>query len=325
MARPQMRGPGGRRGMMGGKHSKNPKKTLGRLMKYIQKGYGVQFVVVLICILLSAVANVAGSMFTQTVIDDYITPLLTMANPDFSGPPGANLHALMSMAVIYLIGIATTFIYNWLMVSISQGVLKKVRDEMFAHMQKLPIRYFDTHTHGDLMSHFTNDTDTLQQMLSQSVPQMFSSAMTIISVFIGMLVTNVWLTLFVLLGVCVMLKVVKKLGGQSAKYFLEQQKSLGRVNGYIEEMINGQKVIKVFCHEEKCKEQFDELNHELRENAASANTFANILMPIMMNIGNLLQLAADIAVILDVDVDLLDHIFRKFRTVRIQLCQCFIA
>ncbi len=276
-----MRGPGGRRGMMGGKRSKNPKKTLGRLMKYIQKGYGVQFVVVLICILLSAVANVAGSMFLKSLIDDYISPLLLQASPVFTGL----LHALMSMAVIYLIGIATTFVYNWLMVGISQGVLKKVRDEMFAHMQKLPIRYFDTHTHGDLMSHFTNDTDTLQQMLSQSVPQMFSSAMTIISVFIGMLVTNVWLTLFVLLGVCVMLKVVKKLGGQSAKYFLEQQKSLGRVNGYIEEMINGQKVIKVFCHEEKCKEQFDELNDELRENAASANTFANILMPIMMNIG----------------------------------------
>ena len=269
MARPQMRGPGGRRGRMGGKRSKNPKKTLGRLMKYIQKGYGVQFVVVLICILLSAVANVAGSMFLKSLIDDYISPLLLQASPVFTGL----LHALMSMAVIYLIGIATTFIYNWLMVSISQGVLKKVRDEMFAHMQKLPIRYFDTHTHGDLMSHFTNDTDTLQQMLSQSVPQMFSSAMTIISVFIGMLVTNVWLTLFVLLGVCVMLKVVKKLGGQSAKYFLEQQKSLGRVNGYIEEMINGQKVIKVFCHEEKCKEQFDELNDELRENAASANTY----------------------------------------------------
>ena len=218
-----MRGPGGRRGMRGGKRSKNPKKTLGRLMKYIQRGYSVQFVVVLICILLSAVANVAGSMFLKSLIDDYISPLLLQASPVFTGL----LHALMSMAVIYLIGIATTFIYNWLMVSISQGVLKKVRDEMFAHMQKLPIRYFDTHTHGDLMSHFTNDTDTLQQMLSQSVPQMFSSAMTIISVFIGMLVTNVWLTLFVLLGVCVMLKVVKKLGGQSAKYFLEQQKSLG--------------------------------------------------------------------------------------------------
>ena len=152
-------------------------------------------------------------MFLKSLIDDYISPLLLQASPVFTGL----LHALMSMAVIYLIGIATTFIYNWLMVGISQGVLKKVRDEMFAHMQKLPIRYFDTHTHGDLMSHFTNDTDTLQQMLSQSVPQMFSSAMTIISVFIGMLVTNVWLTLFVLLGVCVMLKVVKKLGGQSAQ------------------------------------------------------------------------------------------------------------
>ena len=178
-------------------------------------------------------------MFLKSLIDDYISPLLLQASPVFTGL----LHALMSMAVICLIGIATTFIWL-LMVSISQGVLKKVRDEMFAHMQKLPIRYFDTHTHGDLMSHFTNDTDTLQQMLSQSVPQMFSSAMTIISVFIGMLVTNVWLTLFVLLGVCVMLKVVKKLGGQSAKYFLDTAESLGRVNGYIEEMINGQKVIR---------------------------------------------------------------------------------
>ena len=283
MARPQMRGPGGRRGMMGGKRSKNPKKTLGRLMKYIQKGYGVQFVVVLICILLSAVANVAGSMFLKSLIDDYISPLLLQASPVFTGL----LHALMSMAVIYLIGIATTFIYNWLMVGISQGVLKKVRDEMFAHMQKLPIRYFDTHTHGDLMSHFTNDTDTLQQMLSQSVPQMFSSAMTIISVFIGMLVTNVWLTLFVLLGVCVMLKVVKKLGGQSAKYFLEQQKSLGRVNGYIEEMMDGQKVVKVFCHEKQNFAGFKQLNDSLRESAYNANRISNTIMPLTMAMGNL--------------------------------------
>ena len=274
----------GRRGMTGGKRSKNPRKTLKRLMQYIGKGYGIQFGVVLVCILLSAVANVAGSMFLKSLIDDYISPLLLQASPVFTGL----LHALMSMAVIYLIGIATTFLYNWLMVGISQGVIKRVRDEMFAHMQKLPIRYFDTHTHGNLMSHFTNDTDTLQQMLSQSVPQMFSSAMTILSVFIGMLVTNIWLTLFVLLGVFVMLKVVKKLGGQSAKFFLEQQKLLGKVNGYIEEMINGQKVIKVFCHEDKCREQFDVLNDELRENAANANIFANILMPIMMNIGNLL-------------------------------------
>ena len=225
-------------------------------------------------------------MFLKSLIDDYIAPLLLQAHSGVHRP--AACHPDECGGDLSHQALLTTFLYNWLMVGISQGVLKKVRDEMFAHMQKLPIRYFDTHTHGDLMSHFTNDTDTLQQMLSQSVPQMFSSAMTIISVFIGMLVTNVWLTLFVLLGVCVMLKVVKKLGGQSAKYFLEQQKSLGRVNGYIEEMINGQKVIKVFCHEEKCKEQFDELNDELRENAASANTFANILMPIMMNIGNLL-------------------------------------
>ena len=230
-----MRGPGGRR-PMGGKRSKNPKKTLNRLMKYIGKGYGIQFGVVLICIALSAVANVAGSMFLKSLIDDYVAPLLLQASPVFT----QLIHALMGMAVIYFIGIGTTFLYNWLMVGISQGVLKRVRDDMFEHMQTLPIRYFDTHTHGDLMSHFTNDTDTLQQMLSQSVPQMFSSAMTIISVFIGMLVTNVWLTLFVLLGIAVMLVVVRSIGGRSARFFLAQQTSLGKVNGYIEEMINGQ-------------------------------------------------------------------------------------
>ena len=278
-----MRGPGGRR-PMGGKRSKNPKKTLNRLMKYIGKDYGIQFGVVLICIALSAVANVAGSMFLKSLIDDYVAPLLLQASPVFT----QLIHALMGMAVIYFIGIGTTFLYNWLMVGISQGVLKRVRDDMFEHMQTLPIRYFDTHTHGDLMSHFTNDTDTLQQMLSQSVPQMFSSAMTIISVFIGMLVTNVWLTLFVLLGIAVMLVVVRSIGGRSARFFLAQQTSLGKVNGYIEEMINGQKVIKVFCHEDKCREQFDTLNDELRQAACNANTFANILMPIMGNIGNIL-------------------------------------
>ena len=185
-----MRGPGGRRGMRGGKRSKNPKKTLGRLMKYIQKGYGVQFVVVLICILLSAVANVAGSMFLKSLIDDYISPLLLQAAPVFTGL----LHALISMAVIYLIGIATTFVYNWLMVSISQGVLKKVRDEMFAHMQKLPIRHFDTHTHGDLMSRYTNDIDTLRQMISQAIPQCISSVVTLVTVFATMLLTSPILT-----------------------------------------------------------------------------------------------------------------------------------
>ena len=284
MARPAMGGPGRRGQMAGGKRSKNPKKTLGRLLHYIRDGYAVQFGVVLVCILISAVVNVAGSMFLRVLIDDYIAPLLLEAAPVFTGL----IHAILLMGLIYLTGIVSTFLYNWLMVAISQGILKKVRDEMFGRMQTLPIRYFDTHTHGDLMSHFTNDTDTLQQMLSQSVPQMFSSIMTIIAVFIAMLATNVWLPLFVLAGVAVMLVVVKRIGGQSAKYFLEQQTSLGKVNGYIEEMINGQKVVKVFCHEDKCKEQFDALNDELRENAKNANTFANILMPIMMNIGNLL-------------------------------------
>ena len=291
MAGPGMRGPmggpggPGRHGQMGGgKRSKNPRKTLARLLRYFKGGYAVQFTVVLVCILFSAIANAAGSMFLRVLIDDYIAPLLLQASPVFTGL----IHAISLMALVYLVGIISTFLYNRIMVSISQGILKQVRDEMFERMQKLPIRYFDTHTHGDLMSHFTNDTDTLQQMLSQSVPQMFSSLMTIIAVFIAMLVTNVWLTLFVLLGILVMLVVVKRIGGQSARFFLEQQTALGKVNGYIEEMIGGQKVVKVFCHEEKCKEQFDVLNDALRESAKNANTFANILMPIMANIGNLL-------------------------------------
>ena len=288
MPGPGMRGPAGGPGrhgqMAGGKRSKNPRKTLARLLRYIKDGYAVQFTVVLVCILFSAIANVAGSMFLRVLIDDYIAPLLLQASPVFTGL----VHALLQMALIYLVGIVSTFLYNFIMVSISQGILKKVRDQMFEGMQKLPIRYFDTHTHGDLMSHFTNDTDTLQQMLSQSIPQMFNSLVTIVAVFIAMLVTNIWLTMFVLLGVAVMLVVTRRIGGKSARYFLEQQTSLGKVNGYIEEMIGGQKVVKVFCHEEKCKEQFDVLNDTLREHAKNANTFANILMPIMMNIGNLL-------------------------------------
>ncbi len=268
----------------GGKKSRDPMKTLSRLLGYIKKGYGFQFCVVLVCILLSAIANVAGSMFLKTLIDDYIAPLLLEASPVFTWL----IHALMQMALIYFVGVCSTFTYNWLMVSISQGVLKTVRDDMFSHMQTLPIEYFDTHTHGDLMSHFTNDTDTLQQMLSQSVPQMFSSLVTIISVLAAMFYTNIWLTLFVLLGVAVMLVVTKSIGGNSAKFFLEQQTSLGKVNGFIEEMIGGQKVVKVFCREDKCKKEFDKISEELRVNASAANTFANILMPIMGNIGNLL-------------------------------------
>ena len=288
MPGPGMRGPmggPGRRGqMMGGRRSRNPRKTLARLLHYIRDGYAVQFAAVLVCILFSAVANVAGSMFLRVLIDDYIAPLLLEASPVFTGL----IHAILLMALVYAAGILSTFLYNWIMVSVSQGILKKVRDQMFRGMQRLPIRYFDTHTHGDLMSHFTNDTDTLQQMLSQSIPQMFSSLVTIVAVLAAMLTTNVWLTLFVLLGVAVMLVVTRRIGGKSARYFLEQQNSLGKVNGYIEELIGGQKVVKVFCHEDKCKERFDALNDELRENAKNANTFANILMPVMGNIGNLL-------------------------------------
>ena len=279
-----MRAPHGPRGPHGMHGGKQPKKTMARLLRYIGDGYGVKFAVVLVCILLSAVASVAGSMFLRVLIDNYIEPLLVQDAPVFTGL----LRAIGMMAVVYAVGILSTYLYNRLMVSISQGVLKTVRDEMFARMQKLPIRYFDTHTHGDLMSHFTNDTDTLQQMLSQSVPQMFSSLVTIVAVIAAMLYTNVWLTLFVFVGVAVMITVTRQVGGRSAGFFLQQQTALGKVNGYIEEMIGGQKVVKVFCHEEQCKRQFDVLNDQLRASAASANSFANVLMPVMNNIGNLL-------------------------------------
>jgi ATP-binding cassette subfamily B protein len=262
--------------------AENTGKTIKRLLSYMGK-YKFRFVLVFICIILSAIAGVAGSLFLRVVIDDYITPLLTEANPVFSGL----LKAITLMAGVYAIGILSTFFYNRIMVTISQGVLKKIRDEMFTHMQKLPIKYFDTHTHGDIMSYYTNDTDTLRQMLSQSIPQMFSSIITIISVLCAMFASSVYLTIFVLVFVGLMLLVTRKIAGASGKYFVKQQRSIGQVNGFIEEMINGQKVIKVFCHEEHSKEDFDKLNEELCENATEANKFANILMPIMGNLGNL--------------------------------------
>ena len=267
----------------GGKKAKNQGKTIRRILSYISGGYRVRLVVVLCCILLSALANVIGSMFLQTLIDDYITPLLGMNHPVFTGL----LHAILVMGLIYLVGVASTFLYNWLMVTVSQGVLKNIRDRMFAHMQSLPIKYFDTHTHGDTMSHYTNDTDTLRQMISQSVPQMFSSVITVVSVFCAMVMTSIPLTLLVLAFVAFMLFLVKKIGGQSGKYFVRQQRSLGAVNGYIEEMVSGQKVVKVFCHEKKAREEFDALNEKLREEASAANVYANILMPIMGNLGHL--------------------------------------
>ena len=238
---------------------------------------------VLICILLSSIAGVAGSVFIQILIDDYITPLLSSSNPVFTGL----LQAIALMGTIYLVGVLSTYLYNRLMVVIAQGILKQIRDEMFSHMQELSIKYFDTHTHGDIMSHYTNDTDTLRQMISQSIPQMFSSIITIITVFVTMVVMNIYLTILVLLSVAVILFVTKVITGKSASFFIKQQQSLGTVNGYIEEMINGQKVVKVFCHEEKAEEDFDKLNEELCQNATEANKFANILMPINANLGNL--------------------------------------
>ena len=255
--------------------SKNTGKTAKRLLSYVFK-YKGRLVVVLISILASALTGVASSLFLQTLIDDYIEPLLIEAVPNFAGL----FTAIIFMAGIYIIGIVATLLYNRLMVTVAQGVLKDIRDEMFEHMQTLPIKYFDTHSHGDIMSRYTNDTDTLRQMISQSLPQMFSSLITIVSVFFAMLATNIWLTLLVVVFVSFMLFVTGKIAGKSAKYFVKQQQSIGDINGYIEEMING------FCHEEKAKEGFDEKNEELCKNSAAANMFANVLMPVMNNLGN---------------------------------------
>ena len=259
----------------------NP-QVVKRLLSYLGQ-YKLRFCLVLICIVLSALTSVASSLYLETLIDDYITPLLVEASPVFT----ALLRSLMVMGCIYLSGVIATLLYNRLMVAIAQGILKNIRDEMFVHMQTLPIRYFDTHTHGDIMSHYTNDTDTLRQMISQSIPQMFSSVITILAVFCAMVATSWQLTLFVLLFVALMLNVTRKIAGKSGYFFVRQQRALGDLNGYIEEMINGQKVIKVFCHEEKAIERFDEKNEKLCHDASEANTFANILMPIMGNLGNL--------------------------------------
>lgn len=265
--------------------NKRPKvssNTIKRLLSYIFH-YKLRFFFVLVCILVSALTSVSSSLYLQTLIDSYITPLLLETNPVFD----ALLKSIITMACIYAVGIICTFLYNRIMVSIAQGILKEIRDTMFSHMQTLPIRYFDTHTHGDIMSHYTNDTDTLRQMISQSIPQMFSSLITVISVFCAMLSVNVWLTLVIVICITFILNITKFVAGRSSTYFIRQQASIGDVNGYIEEMINGQKVIKVFCHEEAAEKVFDEKNTGLCEDATAANMFANILMPIMNNLGHL--------------------------------------
>ncbi len=266
-----------------GKMAKNPMKTIGRVLGYIRGMNRVRFFLVLFCILISSIVSVIGSMFLQTLIDDYITPLLGMENPVFTGL----LKAIGIMGMIYLSGILSAFLQSWLMATVSQGVLKDIRDDMFSHMQELPIRYFDTHTHGDTMSCYTNDTDTLRQLISQSIPQLFSSLITIVSVFVAMVTTSLALTALVLVFVAVMLLLTRAIGSRSGKYFMRQQKSLGAVNGYIEEMVSGQKVVKVFCHEEKAKEEFDRLNTTLRDEATAANIYSNIMGPVMGNLGHL--------------------------------------
>ena len=276
-------GPRGPKGMKGGPKSKDPIKTLKRLLAFIMKRYKFRYMLVMVCIAISSIVQVAGTMFMKSLIDDYIVPLVDGRMQSFQ----PLIEALLTMGCIYGIGIVCNYTYNIIMMYVAQGVLKDVRDEMFAHMETLPIKYFDTHQHGDIMSHFTNDTDTLRQMVSQSIPSLFSSAITLVSTLISMLILSVPLTFLVLLGVVVMLMVSGKIGGNSAKYFIAQQKSLGATNGYIEEMMDGQKVIKVFCHEDKIVEEFNQLNDELFDTARNANTFANILMPINANIGNI--------------------------------------
>ncbi len=273
----------GPRAFREGKKAKDAKGTIKRLMGYLRQ-YRGRLMLVAFLILVSAVSGVAGSVFIRVLIDDYIKPLVAAG-------PGASfrglLTAILIMAGIYMAGVLSTLFYNRIMVTVAQGVLRDIRVNMFSKMQKLPIKYFDTHSHGDVMSHYTNDTDTLRQMISQSIPNVINSGITIIVVFVAMLVTSVWLTLIVLAFVALMLYVTKKVGGKSSKYFVKNQKSLGAVNGYIEELVSGQKVVKVFCREEAAKKEFDRKNEELAENGKKANIFASILMPIMMNMGNI--------------------------------------
>ena len=263
------------------KHSKL--KTIKRLLKYVTSEYKLQLFVVLVSIIVSALVGVAGIEFIKYLIDDFIVPLVNSQNPDFE----PLLRVIFMMAGVYLLGILGTYIYNRLMINISQGVLNKIRKEMFEHMQKLPIRYFDSRPHGEIMSTYTNDVDTLRQMLSQSIPQVFSAMVTMITILISMLSTNVYLTLVVLAMVILMIFVSKYLGGNSSRYFVKQQEDIGKVDGYIEEMMEGQKVVKVFNYEEESKKKFDELNEQLCDSVTNANMYANILMPCIMNIGNL--------------------------------------
>lgn len=262
---------------------KNPGKLFARLMGFIFKKYLPACIIVVICIFVSVLANVQGTMFTKNLIDDYIVPLLKTGNPDY----GPLLAAMGRVAVFYGIGVISTFAYSKIMIYVSQGTIKNLRVELFSHMQDLPIRYFDSHAHGDIMSIYTNDIDTLRQLISQSLPQILNSAITVVSVFVSMVILNIPLTVLTIVMVIVTAVVTKKFAGFSSRYFLAQQRDLGKVNGFIEEMLNGQKVVKVFTHEQENIEAFDKINDELFESAYNANMYSNMLGPVNAQIGNL--------------------------------------
>ncbi len=274
----------GPRGPQGPKPKiKNPGKLFARLMGFIFKKYLPACIIVVICIFVSVLANVQGTMFTKNLIDDYIVPLLKTGSPDY----GPLLAAMGKVAVFYGIGVISTFAYSKIMIYVSQGTIKNLRVELFSHMQDLPIRYFDSHAHGDIMSIYTNDIDTLRQLISQSLPQILNSAITVVSVFVSMVILNIPLTILTIVMVIVTTVVTKKFAGFSSRYFLAQQRDLGKVNGFIEEMLNGQKVVKVFTHEQENIEAFDKINDELFESAYNANMYSNMLGPVNAQIGNL--------------------------------------
>jgi ATP-binding cassette subfamily B protein len=276
----EINGPGGRRGGHG-KVSKESLKTLKRLLAYVFKEYKFLLSIVFVTIVISSLANVIGTLFLRNLIDDYIAPLLNKSGADF----GPLLKMIITMGAIYYVGVLSTYVYSRVMIVISQGSLKKIRDDMFSHMETLPIKFFDTHSHGDLMSLYTNDTDALRQMISQGIPQLLSAIITVISIFISMLYLSLPLAAVQILIILLILQVTKFIGAKSGKYFGSQQRAIGELNGYIEEMMEGQKVVKVFCHEEEAKMTFDKMNNTLFDSANNANKYANVLMPIMGNIG----------------------------------------
>lgn len=282
MARGPMRGPGPRGPKNGGK-SADPKKSLGKVLRYVMEKYKAACVIVVIGIIISALGILTMTLFMQTLIDQYIMPLMGQADPDFT--PLAS--RLIKLGVVLAAGIISTYAYNRIMVTVSQGTMKRLRVQLFSHMESLPIKYFDTHAHGDIMSVYTNDVDTLRQLISQSIPQTINSVISLVSTLISMIVLDIPLTLVSLLMVGVMMFVTSKMSNLSGKYFMQQQKDLGAVNGYIEEMMEGQKVVKVFCHEEKSMEDFEKLNRQLCDSARNANAVANIIMPINNNLGNI--------------------------------------